>query len=85
MKTVDGFFFMLILMEKGKMAGKAYTAKDKIFSKLTKEGLKEEQTKFARKPVGCQDFCTAIYCKLVASEKESNGNCKMKCYNTSNG
>ncbi|MGN1155289.1 MAG: hypothetical protein ACI4TK_03860 [Agathobacter sp.] len=63
MKTVDGFFLMLILMEK----------------------RREEQTKIIWIPVGCQDFCTAIYCKLVASEKELNGNGKMKCYNTSNG
>lgn len=41
--------------------------------------------KIALAPLGCQDFCTAICCKLVTSVKESRRTDKMKGYNTSNG
>ena len=29
--------------------------------------------KTAQRPFGCQDFCTAICCKLVASERNQGG------------
>lgn len=42
-------------------------------------------TKPAWRSVGCQDFCTAICCKMVASEKKSRRTGKMKGYHTSDG
>lgn len=41
--------------------------------------------KKALAPLGCQDFCTSICSKLVATEKELRRTGKMKGYNTSNG
>ena len=35
-------------------------------------------------PVGCRDFCTAIYCKMITSKK-SKEDWQMKGYDTSNG
>ena len=35
--------------------------------------------------LGCRDFCTAIWCKLIILEKEIKGDWQMKGYNTSNG
>ena len=42
MKTINGLFLMFILMERRKDGRKEYTAKDKIFSKKTREGLTKE-------------------------------------------
>ncbi|MGN8921632.1 YodL domain-containing protein [Lachnospiraceae bacterium HCP28S3_F9] len=42
MKTINGLFLMFILMERRKDGRKEYTAKNKIFSKITREGLTEE-------------------------------------------
>jgi len=28
--------------------------------------------KAAIEPVGCRDFCTAIYCKMITSKKKKN-------------
>ena len=38
-------------------------------------------------PVGCRDFCTAIYCNMITSKnkKKSKEDWQMKGYNTSNG
>ena len=38
-------------------------------------------------PVGCRDFCTAIYCKMITSKKKkkSKEDWQMKGYDTSNG
>ena len=43
--------------------------------------------KAAIEPVGCRDFCTAIYCKMITSKKKkkSKEDWQMKGYNTSNG
>ena len=43
MKTINGLFLMFILMERRTDGRKEYTAKDKIFSKKTREGLTEEK------------------------------------------
>ena len=43
--------------------------------------------KGAIEPVGCRDFCTAIYCKMITSKKKkkSKEDWQMKGYDTSNG
>ena len=43
--------------------------------------------KAAIEPVGCRDFCTAIYCKMITSKKKkkSKEDWQMKGYDTSNG
>ena len=56
-------------------------------SQLLNTKMIREAIKGVIEPVGCRDFCTAIYCKMITSKKKkkSKEDWQMKGYDTSNG